>query len=96
MVYSGPSTCLARWTKNRSEVISQGQIEIWFRQKISFYVYKNGTFNPVNSRTSLMRLLADQKQNVRRYIMKEKIKFKLDREMALMKVLSYYDTLTDK
>jgi hypothetical protein len=96
VVHAGPSICLARWTKGRTEIISQSKVEIWFRQRVFFYVYKNGLFNPVQSRGSLMRLLADQKQKVRRYMTKEKIKFGADREMALTKVLSFYDSLPDE
>jgi hypothetical protein len=96
VLYNGTTKTIARHQKKPQETIVSNQIEIDFEEKDHYFILKNGSYYPVKSKGSVLKLLADEKTALKQFLNKNSINFKLDREKALVRLAEHYDTLKTK
>ena len=86
---------LAHRVKTVHEDISSGAYKAEYLIKDRFYVQKEGTFEEVKTKRSVLSLFPDQAKALRKYIRTNSLKFKDEsREAAITKVVRQYDELT--
>ena len=68
--------------------------ELKARQK--YYIRKNDTVTQVKSKNSVMKVLAEQKTELRKFLRQEKIIFSQSREFALQKLGKEFDRLQNQ
>jgi hypothetical protein len=93
-VYNGKSAVLVRRSKFIEETVTD-HLEQNFAELNFFYVKKEGTWKTVKTYKGLLGLFTTNARDVRRYLKKSKIKFRKDRETAIVKAAAYYDTLNN-
>lgn len=93
LLYKGTTKLLARRQKELTEKIESSTILTQYEIKDRYFVYKNGMYFPVRTKRSILNVLANQKQALRKFIAKNKIRFKGNQELALMRIASQYDVL---
>ncbi|AHM61510.1 hypothetical protein D770_16280 [Flammeovirgaceae bacterium 311] len=91
LLYQGDTQLLVKRRKNIKETFMDRMIHREFDQKNLYFIKKEGAYYPVKSRGSALRVLGDQKKEVRQFLSRNKIKFRNDPEHALMKMVEYYD-----
>jgi hypothetical protein len=58
-----------------------------------YFVKLNGRFYPIDDESSLLDLFQDKKVQVKKFIKENKIRFKKDRQSAIVKTTAYYSQL---
>ena len=91
VLYDGNLTCLARRTKIIEETVTD-HLEQEFVEKNFYYIKKNGVFKAVKSYKGLLEILKEHGKEIRRYLKKNKIKFRKNKETAIVTAVSYYDS----
>ena len=93
ILYSGETKVVAQREKMLREQIENTEIERFFEEKNRYFIFKNGVFNPVKSKSSVLKLLADKKPDLRKFLKQQRVSFSADRELAMKRLAEYYDTL---
>jgi hypothetical protein len=93
LLYDGPSRSLARRQKVIRETIVSQKLEIKFDPKNRYFILKNGKYFPVKSKGSVLKLFEDEKQSLRQFIKKSKLKFGSDPARSIALISSQYDQL---
>lgn len=91
-IYKGKTAVLARRSKFINETVTD-HLEQEFIAKNSYYIKKDGNFKTVKSYKWLLGVFGDKARDVRRYLKKNRIKYRKDKETAIAKAAAYYDTL---
>lgn len=92
MLYNGKITVMAKRIKWLDEKLTD-VVEQEFLPKNNFYIYRDSLYHSCNSYRGLLNALKDHSKDVRRYLRKNKIKYKEDPERAIIEAAKYYDTL---
>jgi hypothetical protein len=92
ILYAGDTKVVSRRQKLQSEEIYSTYIEVSYDEKYRYFLFKNGIFFPVKSKASVLKILSDEKQSLRRHLKTNKIKFSEDREFALKSMAAFYDS----
>jgi hypothetical protein len=93
ILYSGDIRIVARRFKYMREKIVGAVIERTFPQKDRYFLFKNGVFFPVRSKGSILKLMSDKKQEMRKFLKQHKVSFAQNRETLLIKLAEHYDSL---
>ncbi len=94
-LYSNTSKVYAKRLKVTEERIeTQVSIILTFKEKNSYYILKNGSYYSVSNKSSALKVFGDQKSAIRKFISKNKINFRNNRESALVKIAGYYDEIS--
>jgi hypothetical protein len=93
LLYDGPSKSLARRQKVIRETIVSQKLEIKFDSKNRYFILRNGKYFPVKSKGSVLKLFEDEKQSLRQFIKKSKLKFGIDPAHSIALISSQYDEL---
>lgn len=94
VLYDGTTKLLSRRVKERLQQITDTRIVIEFPEKDAFYLFKNGEYNLVHSKSSVLFLLEDQKKPLKKYIRQHRLSFRENREAVITELAAYYDQLT--
>ncbi len=95
-LYNGKTKVLARRRKERLQQLSETKITVEFPVKDQFYLYKNGEYQPVHSRRSVLVLLPEQKRLLKKELRKQNMSFRQNREEAIKIMAARYDELTKR
>jgi hypothetical protein len=95
VLYDGPTQVVGKHTKTRQEKLDQARVSSYYQHRQRYFILKNGQFYSISSKGSLMKLLNDQKSELRAFIRDNKIKVSKKMPYTFAKVASYYDTLTN-
>lgn len=90
-LYPGETTVVARRQKVLREKIESSEIHTQYDEKTRYFILKNGVFFQVKSKSSVLKVLADQKNPLKKFMKARGIKFSLDRELALKSLAEFYD-----
>ena len=90
-LYDGNVKVYAKRRKETREVIEARNVSIVFSENDQFFIYKNGFFFPVKSKSSVLKVFSDRKSALRKFIKKNQLKFNADRELALTESARFYD-----
>ena len=96
VIYNGTTTkvFVKRWKVTEEKVETQLSSTITFKEKKSIILLKNGVYNQVGNKSSALKVFGDQKSALKKYISKNKIRYRTNREEALVKIARQYDQLT--
>lgn len=94
LVYDGTSRVIARRAKTRQQTVSDTRIIVTFPYKETFYLYTGGKYHQVASKKSVLAFMPDQKRVLSKYLKEQKIKFRHNREAAILALASHYDQLS--
>ena len=93
ILYSGKTRLVAKREKILREEIRATVIERSFEEKNRYFFFKNGTFFPVKSKASILKLMADKKTEMKRFLKQQRLPFAQNREKLLIRLAEHYDTL---
>jgi hypothetical protein len=93
VLYDGESKIVALRQKFRRDNIEGGKVHVTYEEKNRHFILRNGVFFPVKSKASLLKILSDRKQELKKHARQKGIFFSRDREGALQSLAKYYDTL---
>jgi hypothetical protein len=62
-----------------------------FGAKNQYFIYKEGVYHPVKSKSSVLKVFKDRKSVLKKQLAKNKIRFGKDRELALSKSAKFYE-----
>ncbi|MBK5277854.1 MAG: hypothetical protein JJE09_03215 [Bacteroidia bacterium] len=95
LIYNGTSKVLVRRLKVGEEKIeTQVSIILTFKEKNTIGILKNGVYHVVNNKSSVLKIFEDQKSDLKKFISKNKIRYRSNREEAIVKIAEQYDQLT--
>ncbi len=96
-LYGGKIQVLAQRSKSIQHTNGfNGAIDSYFSPTVDYYVCKNGTYYPVSSQGSFLKVLKDKKGAVQQYLRSNNLKFKKEqKEQAMAKAAAYYDQITN-
>jgi hypothetical protein len=96
LIYSGRSSVM-KWTKkNMQETLSSTEGSVWYvHESDSYFIHRGSTWVYVRSKRDLLNILNDKRKEVQRFIKKNKLNYKQDRDNTLRQVLGYYDQLAN-
>jgi hypothetical protein len=93
ILYPGETKVIARRKKFKREKIESSGIERTYEERNRLYIFKGGLFSPVKTKGSVLKLLGDQKQNLKKFIRTLPRPFSTYRERNLKDLAEYYDSL---
>lgn len=94
-LYNNTSKVYVKRLKVTEERIeTQVSIILTYKEKNTYIVNKNGTYHIVGNKASVLKVFGDQKSALRKFISKNKIKYRNNREAALVKIVGYYDEIS--
>lgn len=93
ILYPGETKVIARRKKFMREKIESDGIERTYEERNRLYMFKDGLFFQVKTKGSALKLLGDQKQNLKKFIRTLPRPFSAYRERNLKDLAAYYDTL---
>ena len=95
-MYSGRSGVL-KWTKkNMQEVLSTTDGSVWYvHESDKYFIHVGGSWVYIGSRKDLLNILGDRRKEVQRFIKKNKLNYKKDRDNTLIQVAGYYDQIAN-
>jgi hypothetical protein len=67
--------------------------QLWFEERDLYYIEKDNRYYAVQSKALLFDVLRDRKKDVQKYLRKNKIKFRKNPELTILKAVAYYDQL---
>ena len=93
VLYAGESRVLALHQKSTRVRIEGLEVQTSYPAKTRYYIFKNGAFFNVKSKSSVLKVLKDEKQALKRFLREKGIYFAADREASLKSMAAYYDAL---
>ncbi len=93
ILYDGKTETISKRIKLYNEVIDDQKIKKEFITKDKFYLLHNDQFHHIKNKRSLLNTLVDRKREVKKFIKRNKLKFRKELENSLLQVSRYYDTL---
>jgi hypothetical protein len=94
ILYSGKTSVVVKRQKLLHEEIENAAIEITFEERNRYYVFTDSVFNQIKSKASLIKLLRDKKQQIKKFLRQKKLRMSDNREAVYKSVAEYYDSLT--
>ena len=94
-LYDGKSKVYARYTKAYREEFENTRIIPQFDESTRYYLVKNGVFNIVKSKASVLQVLSDHKPEIKDFLRKNRIWYKDNRATSIVRIAEFYDTLID-
>ena len=93
MLYTGNTSVVVRRTKFIEETVRE-QVERKFIVKDFFYIRtQDGVFHIIRTKGALRSVLKDRSREVKQYMRKNKLRFRQDKEKAIVQAVTYYDSL---
>lgn len=92
-LYDGKLMVLAKRKKQLSSYTSDKELIREFEEKNRLYIKKEGIYHAVKSKRSVLKVLKEQKKELRRFLRKNKIKYRKNRDAAIVKMAGFYDSL---
>jgi hypothetical protein len=93
VLYEGERRVIASRSKSNEEKIVDQSLQKLFKEKNRYFIVKDGVYSPVNNQSAIFKVLNDRKTELKKYMKKEHLSFKINREKTLAAVAAYYDTL---
>jgi hypothetical protein len=87
----GNVTILASRVKRIEEVTSSMTLEKNFAQVNSYYVLKDGKYQPIKKQNTLLDLLRDSRQAIIRHLKQQDLRFRDNKEKAIVQIAEFYN-----
>ena len=94
VLYPGHSKVL-KWTKkDLQEIISSGFGSEWYvNRSDSYFIHVGSSWIYFKSKKDLLNILSDRRKEIQRFIKKNKLNYKKDRDNTVTQVAGYYDQI---
>ncbi len=92
-LYGGKTRLLARRQKILEETVTD-VLEQKFLPKNFYYIYRNNSWHTVKTFKELRKLLKERSQEIRQNLRRQKVKYRKEREKALILSVQHFDELT--
>jgi hypothetical protein len=92
ILYDKKTKAVARYEKQFEETIVSLELKRDFSEKSRYYIIRNNTFYPANSKRAILQIFSDKKKEIRRFIRDNGIDFKT-RAVAIVRIAEFYDKL---
>ncbi|MCJ8164846.1 hypothetical protein MKJ04_08320 [Pontibacter sp. E15-1] len=97
LLYNGHAAkLLVRRTKNIQDRATPQGMEGEFRVSDKLYILKDGVYHQVRSKRAVFKVLKDEKKQLQRHAASQKLKFRKEKEQAILSTVSYYNSLSEK
>lgn len=93
LAYDGDTKVYVRHKKTLQSKVVDYSVFNQFEEKKLYYIYKDGQFNSVRGKGSVVKLLGDKKQEIKKFIRDNKLAFGSDRIRDMGRVAEYYDKI---
>lgn len=94
LLHRGNTQFLVRRSRNMQDKATPTGMEGEFRVDDTFYIRKDGNYYEVNSRRSVYKVFKDRKKQLQQYARSNRLKFRKQREEAILALTRYYDSLS--
>ncbi len=95
-VYQGKTEVLVMRSKGSlKDATTQGIFIKILKQKNDFYIKKGEKYYPVESAGSVLKALGSKQKEIQEFLKKSNVKFRKDPENAIVRMVGYYDLLTE-
>ncbi len=96
MIYQGRSMVLKKTIKSISEeaTIDEGVLK-HIEVNYQYFIKRGNGYIRVNSSRELLAVFKDHEKDIQRFIRKNKLKFRRDKENTIIRVAGYYDLITN-
>lgn len=91
-LWLGPVNLYARREKNYTEFVEDRKLRRKFLERTTYFLQKNELYFTIKSRKGLIRLLDDQKREIKKVIHDEHLKWRRDREHTITRIVEFYCT----
>lgn len=81
-----------RHRKEFQETISAGEIQRDFKEKRDYYIFKDGTYHPVKTKKSVLKVFSDHQKEINQYIRSSRLSFRQGRDSAIKQIVDFYNT----
>jgi hypothetical protein len=94
VLYTGRSKLLKYTTKKVREIISVSEgLRRYMDETNDYYIWKLNSYVPVNSKRELVNFMYDHKKDVQKFIRKNKLDYKNDKDNTMIQVATYFDQI---
>lgn len=94
-LYAGKVWILSKRVKIIQNALGDQNLTLTFEEHTSYFIRKNNIYYNIKDESGILNVLNDKKKEVQQYIKANKIRYKKDPELALVKIAVYYDQLTN-
>jgi len=91
-LYEDRSAVLARRIKIIEEKVTN-EVEQYITVHDHYYIRKEGVYHEVSTYKGLLDIFKTDAKEIRQYLRKNKIRYRKNRENAIMKAVAYYDSI---
>ena len=95
LLYKGKLQVLVKRSKSIQTTSGTSTVETYFTPAIDYYLKKDNAYYSFSSQGSLLDILKDHKKELQQYIKSSQLKYKEAPEEAMVKIVSYYDHLSN-
>lgn len=89
--YEGKMQVLIKRTKSIKEVVEQYGVTKIFYQKNEYFISKEKQFYKINREADILRLFANRKLELKKYLRSQNLKFRDNPNTTLVALVSYYE-----
>lgn len=93
VLYDSNTKFFARHKKVHIEKITPMYSDSYFEEHTAHYIFKNNRYYAVSDERSVMKILHDHKNELKKFVRQNNFNFNKNFEAATAKTLAYYDTL---
>ncbi len=95
LIYDGITKVFVRRLKVAEERIeTQVSMILTFKEKNTIHILKNDKYYVVGNKSSALKIFGDQKSALKKFMSKNNIRYRANREDALIRMAGQYDQLT--
>ncbi len=95
-LYTGKSKLLKYTTKKVREILTVSEgLRRYMDETNDYYIWRLNSYVPVNSKHELLNIMYDHKKDIQRFIRKNDLDFKNDKDNALSQVAAYFDKIAN-
>jgi hypothetical protein len=94
-LYGGRSKVYAKHQKLYREDLTSKEVIPRFEEISRYFVLKDSALNNVKTKSSIIEVFEDRKQEIKTFIKKNKLRFREKKYVAIVRVAEFYDSLND-
>jgi hypothetical protein len=94
VLYNRKTIILAKRKKVIEETVTVDKIRRRFLQKDIYYINLNGNYILVKNKANMLDAFSTKKKEISRYLKRNKLRFRIDRDASLIAAAKHYDELT--
>ncbi|GHU16486.1 hypothetical protein FACS189441_8450 [Betaproteobacteria bacterium] len=92
-LYNGAYPVWKRQTKHLEKITNGMNIEQIFTPRTRFYIYKDGRYQSVGSKGSILKLFASKKKELNLFIRQQQLDFRGAPDDVIVRLVTYYESL---